>query len=205
MRQNQPSRWWRSKWTHAAAAGTALVLLACSCGSDFVAYDLPAESARYTFEADMDGVHTEWEYTSGRPAEDTAPEARPCLGEMFGLDATPQPCRPEPLIFLQYDLELGLDNTLPANRAETVQITGYYQQLDNPPTVTELTLEVSLDGGDTWQQVPTSASADSTFRATIAHPALSAEAGDVVSLRVNATDDQGNTVTQTIPHAYGLS
>lgn len=202
MSANLPRRW-RRKGMLAALAGTALVSLGCTLGADVVAYDLPAESARYTLAVDADGVHTEWEYTSSRPTENTAHELQPCMAEFWGLEPSPQPCRPEPLIFLRYDLDLGLDNTLPAGRSETVRITGFYQQLESPPEVTELMLEVSFDGGDTWQQVGTRPAGDSSFTATIRNPRLS-ETDGVASLRVTATDDAGNTVEQTIPHAYGL-
>lgn len=202
MGESQPSRRWRGKGMFAAVlAGGALA--AAGCSADVVAYDLPAESARYTFEAEVDGVHTEWEYSSDRPAEDAAPELRPCMGEALGLDTGGDPCRPEPLIFLRYDLGVDVENTLPAGRSQRVTVTGYYAELESPPEVTQLRLEVSFDAGQTWQPVTTTPAGEGAFTATIRHPQLDQTSGEV-GLRVNAADSDGNTVVQTIPSAYRL-
>lgn len=181
----------------------AVIAAGCTIGSDVVAYDLPAEEGRYTLEVETDGVVTVWEYTSSRPASDEADELQPCIADVFGLTPTPQPCRPEPLIFLRYDLGLDLDNTLRAGRPNTVTITGYHQQLESPPEVTELQLEVTFDGGESWESVRTSARGDGAFAATIRHPRLS-DTNGTVGLRVTAADSGGNTVQQTVPEAYRL-
>lgn len=178
--------------------------MASGCSADFVSYELPAEPARYTLEIDTPGgVHTAWEFTSQRAAEDTNPEEQPCIGESFGFQDPGTPCRPEPLIFLRYDLNLALDNTAPARTTHRITVTPYYQErLDDPPTVTDLLVEVTFDDGGTWAAVPVT-QVGGAFEARITHPALPDTSG-AVGLRVNAADDQGNTVRQTIPHAYRL-
>lgn len=193
---------WRRKSTIAALAAAGVFALGCSVGGDIVAYDVPEESARYTFEAETNGVKTVWEYTSAKPTSGDAPELQPCMAAYLGDDQGE--CRPEPLIFLRYDLGLDLDNTVKATGTHTITITGYYQErLSEPPAVTDLRVEVSFDGGQTWQQVSTAPSGTNTFTAQIKHPGRD-EVSDAVGLRVSASDNAGNTVVQTLPAAYRL-
>lgn len=197
MRQN----WLSRAATAGLLAGLVALTPGCVAGGDLVAYDLPPEATRYTLEAETLGVTTVWEYMSRRPAEDDS--LRPCLEESLG-DPEPQGCRPEPLIFLRYELGLELDDTVPARRPHRITVTGYYQpRLAAVPSVTELTVEASLDGGDTWLPARTRPAGEpDTFTATIRHDGASA--GDPVGLRVSAEDSEGNTVVQTIPEAYRL-
>ncbi|MFE2092789.1 hypothetical protein [Streptomyces sp. NPDC059460] len=112
--------------------------------------------------------------------------------------------RPEPLIFLKYDLGLDLDNTAKSDGVHHITVTGYHQErLSTPPTVTELRAEAGFDGGKTWQPASTEASGKDTFSVDINHPKRD-EASSGVGLRISATDSAGNTVKQTIPKAYRL-
>jgi hypothetical protein len=201
----KPARWRRPGVKLAAllAAGLIGVGLAGGCATgDAVTYDIPAESARYTFETDTNGVKTRWEYISARPTAGDVPASQPCMGERVKIEGD---CRPEGLIFLRYDLGLELDNTAKAGRDHRITITGYYQErLSTPPTVTEMGVEVSYDDGKTWKSVAVSAKGTNTFGATIRHPRAKDVPG-AVSLRITASDNQGNTVKQTMPVAYRLS
>ena len=60
----------------------------------------------------------------------------------------------------------------------------------------QLTVEVSYDEGKTWQRVPVT----SNQVAKLNHPAGATS----VSLRVSATNRDGNTVKETIIRAYTL-
>jgi hypothetical protein len=192
----------RGKLAVAALIAAGLFALGCSVGGDVVAYDLPAESARYTFQTETNGVTTVWEYTSDRPTDGDAPELQPCMGAVLGSEDT---CRPEPLIFLRYDLGLALDNTAPAGRTHRITVVGYYQErLSAPPEVTALHVEASFDGGKTWTPARTRAAGKNTFTVEITHPGRDQVAG-AVGLRISAADSQGNTVKQTMPTAYRLS
>ncbi|MEV4544302.1 hypothetical protein [Micromonospora echinaurantiaca] len=192
----------RRKGTVAALVTAAVFALGCSVGGDVVGYDLPAESARYTFEAETNGVRTVWEYTSAKPTEGDSPELQPCMGDVLGNNEAT--CRPEPLIFLRYDLGLALDNTARAGRAHQITVVGYYQErLTAPPTVTTLRVEASFDGGQTWHPATTRTAGRNTFTAEIKHPDRE-QAAEGVGLRIAATDSGGNTVKQTLPTAYRL-
>lgn len=200
MRTNPPTRW-GTRIRLAALVGGAVLALGCSFTGDLVAYDLPAEPGQNTMEVEIDGVTTQWVYTSVRPTAQAPDEQPACISDMLGLPGEGEPCRPEPLIFLTYDLGLDVDNTVPASSRHDVEITGYYQELESPPVVTELGLEVSYDTGQTWQPVATDHAGENTFAATISHPS---EPGATVGLRVAASDDQGNSVVQTAPEVFRL-
>jgi len=203
MNPTVPSRR-RRRTTVAALVAAGVFTLGCSVGADVVAYDLPAESGRYTFEAETNGVKTVWEYNSDRPTTGDAPEMQPCIAEWTAEADKAGPCRPEPLIFLRYDLGLELDNTARAGGVHRITVTGYYQErFSTPPTVTQLRVEASFDGGQTWQSATTRAHGRNTFLVEIKHPKRDAGTG-TVALRVDASDSAGNTVKQTMPTAYGL-
>ncbi|MFD4944942.1 hypothetical protein ACFWNT_20990 [Streptomyces sp. NPDC058409] len=202
MNATAPSRWRRPVNLAALAAVAVLALVGCTASADVIAYDLPAQSARYSFEAETNGVKTVWEYTSDRPTKPDTPTSQPCIADEIVKD--PGPCRPEPLIFLRYDLGLDLDNTVKARGLHRITVTGYYQErLSKPPTVTELRVEASLDGGKSWQPAITKAGGQNTFTAKIKHPKRD-EAPGGVGLRITAIDSAGDTVKQTIPKAYQL-
>ncbi|MFF3787092.1 hypothetical protein [Streptomyces sp. NPDC001933] len=200
MNAAEPSR--RRRKTKLAAAAAVAMLALAGCKADVISYDLPAESAHYTFQAETNGVKTAWEYTSDRPTKPDTPTSQPCVADVVVKE--PGPCRPEPLIFLRYDLGLDLDNTVKANKPHSITVTGYYQdRVSTPPTVTELRAEASFDGGKTWKPVITKADGKNTFTARIKHPKRD-QAPEGVALRITATDSAGNNVKQTIPQAYRL-
>ncbi|MER7418908.1 hypothetical protein ABT346_19355 [Micromonospora peucetia] len=98
-----------------------------------------------------------------------------------------------------------MDNTVKASSDHRITITGYYQErLSTPPKVTKMQVQVSVDGGKTWQPATVSAKGTNTFGATIRNPRKEGVPG-AVSLRITASDSQGNTVKQTMPAAYRLS
>ncbi|MGW0859346.1 hypothetical protein [Streptomyces sp. NPDC002690] len=183
-------------------AAAALTLTGCAGTGDLVSYDLPAKAARYSFEAETDGVTTRWEYVSDRPGKDDAPELTPCMGDVVGDNRAA--CRPEPLIFLRYDFDLALDNTARSGENHRIKVTGYYQdRLSTPPKLTSLKAQVTYDGGRTWQPAAAAPAGANTYTVTLRHP-KGELASHGVGLRVDATDSKGDTVRQTLPTAYRL-
>ncbi|MFI1094781.1 hypothetical protein [Streptomyces sp. NPDC020917] len=183
------------------AVGALLALAGCSIPIDgnLVAFDQPAQSARYSFHAQINGTSTVWEYTSAKPTTSDTVPSEPCVSALVQKSPT---CRPEPLIFLKYDLGLGLDNTVEAGGVHHITVTGYYQErLSALPTVNALGVETTLDGGRTWHPAGVRASGANSYAVDITNPARG-EAPSGVGLRVSATDSAGDTVVQTIPHAY---
>ncbi len=182
---------------------SAVMLALAGCnGGDLIAYDLPAKSARYTFEAKTNDVKTVWEYTSAEATKGDAPKVSPCMGDVTGSNKAA--CRPEPLIFLRYDFDLALDNSVKAGENHDITVVGYYQpRLTAPPKVTSLKAETTFDGGSTWHPATTRATGKNTFITTIKNPRRN-QAPQGIGLRISATDSQGDTVRQTMPTAYTL-
>jgi len=105
-----------------------------------------------------------------------------------------------PLSAVRFTPDLDANNAAPAGRAFDIQVTVEGQPGAPDAQVTELTREVSYDDGATWSKAPLRPGEDG-WTATVHHP----RGGGFVSLRATATDTAGNTVTQTIIHAYRLT
>ncbi|MFI7064099.1 S8 family peptidase [Kribbella sp. NPDC050124] len=155
-------------------------------------------------------VESEWTFTSGKPANGFP--YRPPLGvgvhcgtwDAYTRLGAPDKgsCEPNKQLYLGYDLDLRLDNTLPAGRAHEIKVSGYHHSyLSSDPELTSLKLSVSYDDGATWQQVRTRKSGRSEYTAVLHHP----KAAGAVSLRTEGVDADGNTIKQTITRAYGLT
>jgi hypothetical protein len=199
---NPPST--RRRGATVVAAVLTLVFLATGCR--IVAYDLAPESQRYRMTVDQQSggstVRTAWEFTSARVVEDDTPDGTICFGNYVPEVGLGGPCEAEPLIFLGYEFGLDLANTARAARPHTIEVTGYYEDETLPLEVVELTAWASFDEGGTWSPLAVEPTGDGTFDLTVDHPA--ARDGGSVWLRVHAGDTEGNTVEQTIEHAYAL-
>jgi hypothetical protein len=64
-----------------------------------------------------------------------------------------------------------------------------------------LTVAVSYDDGRTWQPTVLTRASDGTWTAQLQHP----NRAGFVSLRARAIDQSGNSVEQTIIHAYRIA
>jgi hypothetical protein len=169
----------------------------------FVSYQLPARQARYKLAA-TDGITSDtWDFTSAGPATDTRPEGTLCLGDLLSFPSQGPPCAAPPLILLNYDAGLSLNNTVTAPGAHRLQITAY-EEAANAPRITTLQAWTSTDGGNTWQPAQVSGGRDGSYTAAYTVPQLSATSG-TASLKVHASDAVGNDVTQVIKNAYGLT
>jgi hypothetical protein len=106
-------------------------------------------------------------------------------------------CAVQPMMTLRYSVAgLGIDGAAkPGNQAIT--ITAGHIQLAPQVPVTQAGVQVSFDGGKTWQPAQVRPLGSGRFRATFTAPP-SAE----VSLRSTADDLAGNGLTETILNAY---
>jgi hypothetical protein len=84
-------------------------------------------------------------------------------------------------------------NTAPAGRAFTIPVAAVAAPGSNAGRLRSLRVEVSFDGGATWQPAPIVGHA-----ARVTHPSGTG----TVSLRAVATDSRDNAVEQTIINAY---
>ena len=77
-----------------------------------------------------------------------------------------------------------------------MQVRAYHQMFDTTPDATDLTVEVSTDDGATWTAQDARRTAAGTFSVDL--PSMPA---GFLSLRVHASDPQGDTIEQTVIRA----
>jgi hypothetical protein len=163
-------------------------------------YDLPSEAARYTLKLSEQGSQSTWDFTSRGVTDDDPPDGYACWATFF-LGST-EPCRAEPLVFLNYAPELGLDNLARAGRSGEIEVTAYHHEAGGP-SIAGLKLWISTNDGATWQPAKVKSRGDGVYEADVKYPKLSQTTG-AVSLRAEAWDVAGNRVDQTVPRAFGL-
>jgi subtilisin family serine protease len=156
---------------------------------------------------------TTWTFTS-RPSDAQVPQRYRC-------PIPPDVCQIQPLIRLEYTLDLDIHNRAQAGREHVFTIiAGHHSKAIDHAPVTSLRVHASFDDGATWQDakvigkpggwdtvdtggfLPSSAPYRE-FRVSLMHPKLSDTSG-FVTLRVRAEDANGGTVDQTIHRAYIL-
>ena len=104
-----------------------------------------------------------------------------------------------PAMAVRFAPPLDAANTAPAGRSFAIPVTVQRQPGAPGARVAALTVEVSYDGGATWQRARTHRTGGG-WTATVRHPAGPGYA----SLRATARDTAGNTVSQHVIQAYRL-
>ncbi|GAB3954000.1 S8 family serine peptidase [Micromonospora vulcania] len=107
--------------------------------------------------------------------------------------------RPLPVSAIRFTPPLDRDNAAPAGRSLVIPVQVQRQPGVSASRVTGLTVDVSYDGGQSWQPAQVRHGGHG-WTATVRHPSGSGYA----SLRATARDADGNTVTQRIIQAYRL-
>ncbi|MGH3403317.1 MAG: hypothetical protein ACRDRJ_12605, partial [Streptosporangiaceae bacterium] len=169
--------------------------------SGIVTYQLPPARAWYRLTTAYDSTYTDWRFSSSEPAKNAVPEGYTCLGTFLGVPKTP--CRPDPLIFLRYDVFPDRANAVTAPGTHQMQVTAYYQAA-SAPAVTSLKLWTSTDGGASWQPAEVTGQGHGTYTVAYQVSALARTSG-TVSIRAQASDAAGDAVYQTIYNAFGLT
>jgi subtilisin family serine protease len=161
---------------------------------------VPADAGTYRLVADTsnDGsviglstsTHTEWTFGSAAPAsaDDTA------VLPLLDIDYT-DVVRPG-----SGHSALDLANTAPTGARVALLLRVDHQQGALASPVRDVTVQVSYDEGASWTTASVRNTGDGTFRADYRPPA----SGQDVSLRVTATDGDGNSIQQTLIRAYLL-
>ena len=105
-----------------------------------------------------------------------------------------------PLLQVDYDVPVGLDNKVRGGRFERIGFSvGYAGRPDRAARVRDMDAWISYDDGGTWQRLQLrSGDSWSTY---LRHP----RDGGNASLRVRATDREGNSIDQTVVRAYGIA
>ncbi|WBB66558.1 S8 family serine peptidase [Micromonospora sp. WMMD812] len=104
-----------------------------------------------------------------------------------------------PAMAVRFAPPLDVANTAPAGRSFSIPVRVERQPGAPAARVAALTVEVSYDGGTTWQRALVRPGHDG-WTASVRHPAGAGYA----SLRATARDTAGNTVTQHVIQAYRL-
>ncbi|MBB2940744.1 subtilisin family serine protease [Actinoplanes lutulentus] len=105
-----------------------------------------------------------------------------------------------PLHTVRFAPAVNAKNAAPAGKKFAFPVIVEHQPGVKVGKVKSVKLEVSYNDGKTWQKAGLRGSGDKRL-ATVQHP----KGKGFVSLRVSASDTAGNTVTQTVIRAYGLS
>jgi hypothetical protein len=166
------------------------------------AYQLPPEKEKYRFTASVNGIASDWTFTSARPGEGDYPTGYECLNWMIARD---ERCAANPILFLRYDAHTDLHDSVTASAGHKITITPTHQ-LD-PGAVARLhSLKVwtSVDGGKTWTRAALSRNHDGGYTAHYSVPAKNATNGHV-SIKVAAADTAGATLDQTLIDTYAVS
>lgn len=158
-------------------------------------YQLAAGRARYRLVTPT----TTWGFTSSRPSADQTPAGTLCVGTAYGTSTAP--CQADPLVFLRYDAGLSLRDTVTPG-TDQLQVTGYHLA-PAAPAVTSLRVWISTDGGARWRPARVAGGRGGAFTATYTVPASGTNGH--VSIKAQATDGAGDSITQTLINAYGIA
>ena len=152
-----------------------------------------ATSARADYRLELDVARTkdpQWAYSTTTNTTWEFGSARPGNGS---ADL--------PLLEVDYDVPVDLANTARGGRFERLGFSvGYAGRPDRAARLRDLDAWISYDDGGTWQRLHTSA-LGSSRSAIVWHP----REGGFASLRVRATDRDGNSIEQTVVRAYGIA
>ncbi|MCX4460799.1 hypothetical protein OOK58_53330 [Streptomyces sp. NBC_01728] len=163
-------------------------LVARADGSGIGVEDMPATRSRYRLVTTTEraegypystATRTEWAFASGAPRSDD----------------------PQVLPLLQLDYGIRTDTGGAARRdAELTVAASALPGVSSGPVCTDL-VEVSYDDGRTWHQLVRHGAGDGAARVRLDAP----KRARYLSLRVHASDQRGDTVTQTVIRATGLA
>jgi hypothetical protein len=134
---------------------------------------------------------TTWTFTADPGQGKPLPDRVHCAGPVDS-------CAALPLLFASTDSDADIQHQLTAGR-HTVSLTVTRQQFATAPAVSGATLQVSYDGGASWQNLHVTGS-HGAYQADYTVPASAA--GGTVSFKLAAWDSQGNRIDQVLPSAY---
>ncbi|HEY3089833.1 MAG TPA: hypothetical protein VGJ59_17420 [Jatrophihabitantaceae bacterium] len=108
-----------------------------------------------------------------------------------------------PLIDLDYDMAVSRTDTVPAGAGATMQLGVTRQPGSSGGGLQAPTVQVSYDGGVTWQSARVTPHGPGRYDISYRVPDVAATNG-FVALRASAGDAAGNSVVQEITRAYRL-
>ncbi|MFI5735070.1 S8 family serine peptidase [Kribbella sp. NPDC051587] len=168
--------------------GTRLVV----AGDDTLSAEVPPQELRYRL--DVDAVRN----LPNLPSRPYSPHTHTEWG-FASAETDPTHLKTLPLIQLDYGVSTELAGQ--AHRRTDLAITpSHISGTENSGTINRVSIEVSYDDGASWRSIATRRSGLS-WHARLDAPSKARYA----SLRTTAHDAAGNSVTQTIERAFGLT
>lgn len=193
-----------TSWTIAldgAVAASGGDLLAAVVGGASTAKEL---SVGYTTDGRVGGAktpsHTVTRWTIPLAAARSLPPSGWQCWTLTGPAGDPSSCRVLPLISLRYELPTDLSGTIPAG-ATRARLLVSHVDASHPISVSTPTMQVSFDGGSTWQLARVVAEGSGNFTVTWTTPALTT-APRPAMLKVTVTDAVGGRFSELVTSAF---
>ncbi|MGH3681038.1 MAG: S8 family serine peptidase, partial [Natronosporangium sp.] len=155
-------------------------------------FPLRPEPAEYRLEVDVARDAPWWTTSTATRTAWTVQSQRPAGGAPELL----------PLLLVDYQVELDLQNTLAPQARPTVELQVRHQPGVVGAAVRQLRLWASYDDGGSWQRIPVVPHRGGAFTAIFAMPPPAG--AEFVSLRVEASDAGGNRIEQEVRRAWRL-
>ncbi|MFC9959968.1 S8 family serine peptidase [Streptomyces nigra] len=155
----------------------------------FADFEVPSGTAGYRLDLTTSRTSPEWAYATGTETSWTF------------RSGTADTQATLPLLQLDYDVPVDVDNAVRPGRTHTVGVSVRAQDGLAAPRGVSVQVEVSYDDGRTWSRAGVKSRGHNAFAATVTKP--SRIHGDAfVTLRVTARDTAGTSVRQTVKRAY---
>ena len=165
-------------------------------------FELPAEPGSYRLEAQGPQTSVTWRFRSARVTQNATAPGYACVVRDF--IGRPDPCRPEPIVYVGYDLGSSLrsDNSVRAGRPHRFTVRVSHSPSATPmPRIAGVDVWVSTDGAR-WKRARLRRTGDGSYVARADYGRV--RSGTMVSLRTSAWDAAGNSVEQTTRRAFRL-
>jgi subtilisin family serine protease len=155
-------------------------------------FPLTADPATYRLKVDVDNpgltlataTRTRWTFRSAAPKAGT---------------------QPVPLLLVDYDLPLDAHNQRPASAPLVVPFKVARQPTAPPAAITSANVRFSVDDGHTWHPTVVTPRPGGGFLALPTPTGPLPQPGDLVSLKVRATDAGGSIIEETIQRAWAVA
>jgi hypothetical protein len=178
-------------------------VLATGSYPDGVQIPVPHAAAQYQLDYDVTrsapwwtlstSTHTEWTFSS-------APNGGSLPPGWFCDQLADTHCDVLPLLFASYQLPTDDTGHEPAGPV-TGEVDISHLQGAASTAITGVTMQVSFDGGQTWQPAAITTIAPGRYQVSYTNPSGAATA----DIQLTARDAQGNTLSQVIHQAYAIA
>jgi hypothetical protein len=153
----------------------------------FATFTVPSDPGRYELRAETSRRSAWWQRATDVSAVWTFESAQTDTPSLL------------PLLTLHATADVDETNTRAAGRPFLLPIRVYRQDLGGFAPVRSINVDYSLQDGKNWQQAKVVPSGPAEWTARIGKPGKG-----LLSLRINVSDRDGNTVTQTVIRAVQL-